>query len=71
MKSSGKLSGMLITILTDNHCHIFAMTVRTMCPLSMHGGLTQWNIAGSPYPLWDSLLWVCGAPETTDRDRFD
>lgn len=43
MKSRGKLSVMLITPLTDNHCQIFAMCVRSMCPLSMLGGLTLWN----------------------------
>lgn len=67
MKSSGKLSGILITILTDNRCHIFAVSARAMCPCSMCGGLAHWNIAGSPYPLWDSSLWVCRAPEKANK----
>ncbi len=69
-KSRGKLSEMLITTSTDNHCQIFAMCIRTMCPLSAHGGLTLWNIAGSPYPpLWDSWFWVCRDPETANGDK--
>lgn len=43
MKSRGKLSVMLITPLTDNHCQIFVTCIRSTCPLSMHGGLTLWN----------------------------
>lgn len=42
MKSREKLSVML-TPLTDNHCQISAMCIRSTCPLSMHGGLTLQN----------------------------